>query len=229
MEAWKSAENEGFEALTAPSDVVASLMRPQQVRKTHRSEVKINSGVYFLDELRDFHGEEIRVAWDYRDVGAVGIYTLEGEWIGEAILDGNATPAMPQSMMERAGEKREKGQISRMVKKAKTLTGGEFELRRIESDRPTVRNDRQLEEARVYAKQLANDEPKFQIPQDKVGRYREWKRLDARVQAGEALSVDAQRWHENYCNHSDFKAIAKVMDPEMDASGQQPTRTRRAV
>ncbi|WP_189444956.1 DNA-binding protein [Salinicola rhizosphaerae] len=229
MEAWKLAEAEGFEALTAPADVVASLMRPQETRKTHRGEVKINSGVYFLDALRDFHGEEIRVAWDYRDVGAVGIYTLDGEWIGEAILDGNATPAMPQSMMERAGEKREKGQIARMVKKAKTLTGGEFELKRVESPQPSVRNDRQLEEARAHAKQLANEAPKFEIPKDKVARYREWKRLDARVQAGESLSVDAQRWHENYCNHSDFKAIAKVMDTEMVADGLQPARNRRAV
>ncbi|WP_342596347.1 Mu transposase C-terminal domain-containing protein [Salinicola lusitanus] len=229
MEAWKSAEAEGFEALTAPADVVASLMRPQETRKTHRGEVKINSGIYFLDALRDFHGEEIRVAWDYRDVGAVGIYTLEGEWIGEAILDGNATPAMPQSMMERAGEKREKGQIARIVKKAKTLTGGEFELRRVESEQPSVRNDRQLEEAREHAKQLANEAPKFEIPQGKVERYRFWNQLDAQLRAGEELSDAALRWHDHYRNNSDFKAIAKVMDTEMDASGRQPTRTRRAV
>ncbi|OLO06846.1 transposase [Salinicola sp. MH3R3-1] len=229
MEAWKSAEAEGFEALTAPADVIASLMRPQEIRKTHRGEVKINSGIYFLDALRDFHGEEIRVAWDYRDVGAVGIYTLEGEWIGEAILDGNATPAMPQSMMERAGEKREKGQIARIVKKAKTLTGGEFELRRVESERSSVRNDRQVEEARAHAKQLANEAPKFEIPQGKVERYRFWNQLDSQLQAGDELSDAALRWHDHYRNNSDFKAIAKVMDTEMDASGQQPTRTRRAV
>ncbi|WP_110678779.1 DNA-binding protein [Salinicola sp. RZ23] len=224
MEAWKSAEAEGFEALTAPADVVASLMRPQETRKTHRGEVKINGGIYFLDALRDLHGEEIRVAWDYRDTGAVGIYSLDGEWIGEAILDGNATPAMPQSMIERAAEKREKGQLNRLVRKAKTLTGGDVELRRVEPDRPES-NARRVEEAREHAKQLANDEPRFEIPQGKVERYRLWNRLDAQLQAGEELSEAAQRWHASYANHGDYKSIAKVMD----ADGLQPARTRRAV
>ena len=131
MEAWKSAEAEGFNALTAPSDVVASLMRPQEVRKTNRGEVRINGGVYFLDALRDFHSEEIRVAWDYRDTGSVGIFTLEGEHIGDALLDGNATPAMPATMIQRAAEKREKGQLNRLVQKARVVTGSDVEIRQL--------------------------------------------------------------------------------------------------
>ena len=45
-----------------------------------------------------------------------------------------------------------------------------------------------------------------------------------------ALFIEAAReWHERYQHHNDLKAIAKVMDTEMDAGGRQPTRTRRAV
>ncbi|GGW23833.1 DNA-binding protein [Vreelandella hamiltonii] len=228
MEAWKSAEAEGFEALTAPSDVVASLMRPQEVRKTNRGEVRINGGVYFMDALRDFHGEEIRVAWDYRDTGCVGIFTLEGEYLGDAQLDGNATPAMPASMIERAAEKREKGQLNRLVQKAKVVTGSDVEFRTIT---PAARqsDEKQAAQGRAYAKRLADQGTRFQIPHNKMERYRLWKKLDGQLQQGEEVPAAAREWHERYQHHSDLKAIAKVMDTEMDAGGRQPTRTRRAV
>ncbi|MDO0944622.1 DNA-binding protein [Chromohalobacter israelensis] len=226
MEAWKSAEAEGFEPLTAPADVVASLMRPQETRKTHRGEVRINGERYFLDALRDFHGEEIKVAWDYRDASSVGVYTLDGEWIGDAALDGNATPAMPRTMIQRAADKREAGQLNRLAKKAKTITGHDVEIRSVEpaTAQPEYDDDR-LANARAYAQQLEDQRARFEIPQDKVQRYRLWQKLDARLSAGEELGEAEQRWHANYQHHNDFRAIAKVMD----ADGQPPARNRRAV
>lgn len=224
MEAWKSAEAEGFEALTAPSDVVASLMRPQEVRKTNRGEVRINGGVYFMDALRDFHGEEIRVAWDYRDTGCVGIFTLEGEYLGDAQLDGNATPAMPASMIERAAEKREKGQLNRLVKKAKVVTGSDVEFRTIT---PAARqsDEKQAAQGRAYAKQLADQGTRFQIPHNKMERYRLWKKLDGQLQQGEEVPEAAREWHDSYQHHNDFRAIQRVME----ADGLSPARNRRAV
>jgi putative transposase len=228
MEAWKNAEAEGFEALTAPSDVVASLMRPQEVRKTNRGEVRINGGTYFMDALRDFHGEEIRVAWDYRDTGSVGVYTLDGEHLGDAQLDGNATPAMPASMIQRAAEKREKGQLNRLAQKAKTITGSDVEIRAI-TPAASYSDEKQSAAGRAYAKQLADEGTRFQIPNNKMERYRLWKKLDGQLQQGEEVPEAAREWHERYQHHSDLKAIAKVMDAEVDAGGRQPTRNRRAV
>lgn len=226
MEAWKSAEAEGFEALTAPADTVASLMRPQETRKTHRGEVRYAGGIYFLDVLRDFHGEEIKVAWDYRDVSSVGIYTLAGEWIGDAVLDGNATDAMPQTMIQRAADKRERGQLNRLVKKAKTVTGKDVEIRTVEPmSAPFEYDEERLADARAYAQQLEDQHTRFEIPQDKVQRYRLWQKLDARLRAGEEVGEAEQRWHANYQHHNDFRAIAKVMD----ADGLPPARNRRAV
>ncbi|WNL39858.1 DNA-binding protein [Halomonas sp. PAMB 3232] len=224
MEAWKSAEASGFEALTAPSDVVASLMRPQEVRKTHRGEVRINGGIYFMDALRDFHSEEIRVAWDYRDTGSVGVYTLDGEHIGDALLDGNATPAMPASMIQRAAEKREKGQLNRLAQKAKVITGSDVEIRAI-TPAASYSDEKQAAAGRAYAQQLADQGTRFQIPQNKMERYRLWKKLDAQVEQGEELPETARQWHERYQHHNDFRAIAKVME----ADGLPPARNRRAV
>jgi len=224
MEAWKNAETEGFEALTAPTDVVASLMRPQEVRKTNRGEVRINGGTYFMDALRDFHGEEIRVAWDYRDTGSVGVYTLDGEHLGDAQLDGNATPAMPPTMIQRAAEKREKGQLNRLAQKAKTITGSDVEIRAI-TPAASYSDEKQAAAGRAYAKQLADQGTRFQIPQNKVERYRLWQKLDAQLQQNEDVPEQARQWHESYQKHNDFRAIQRVMD----ADGLPPARNRRAV
>ena len=228
MEAWKSAEAEGFEALTAPADVVASLMRPQEVRKSHRGEVRVNGGRYFLEALRDFHGDEVKVAWDYRDTSAVGIYTLEGEWIGEAALDGNATAAMPASMIQRAADKREQGQLNRLAKKAKTITGQDVEIRTLEPAAPAATNDRQLEAGRAKARELAAPQaPSFEIPKDPTQRYRLWQQLDARLNAGEALGEREQQWWQSYPKTPGFRAIKKLH--ELDAEGRQSPGTRRAM
>jgi len=226
MEAWKSAEAEGFEALTAPADVIASLMRPQEIRKTHRGEVRFAGGLYFLRELADFHGDEVKVAWDYRDVSRVGVFTLEGEWIGEALLDGNATPAMPASMIQRAADKREAGQLNRLVKKAKTITGQDVEIRTLEPTAERAYDERRLEAARAKARELAAPQAeRFEIPRDPTQRYRLWQQLDARQRAGETLAEQEKTWWESYPKTTGFRAIQRVMDAE----GRQSPGTRRAM
>lgn len=213
MEAWANAEVEGFEAITAPADLIASLTRPQEVRKTHRGEVRINGGIYFLDALRDFHGEEVKVAWDYRDSSKVGVFTLEGEVIGDAELDGNATPAMPVSVLQRGADKREKGQLKRLTAKAKTITGKDVEIRTLE---PVANDDdtqRLIEAGRAKAKQLASaKKDEFVIPEDVTERFRLWQRLDKRQQAGETLSEREKTWWETYPSTPGYRAIKRVMD-----------------
>lgn len=216
MESWKSAVAEGWEPLQASADVVASLTRPQVVRTTHRAEVRFGGAIYFLAELEAFHGREVRVAYDFRDASRVWVHTLDGELIGEALVDGNATQAMPQSLLEKAAEKREKGQLSRIVKKAKVLTGQDVELRVVPKDaQPAELSVEQLEDARRYAASLAAPEPAastFEVPGDSMARYRLWKRFDRRLAAGEQLEADAIRWHGNYRKTLEFQSTQDMYD-----------------
>jgi putative transposase len=216
MEAWKSAVAEGWEPLQASADIVASLTRPQVVRITNRGEVKFSGNIYFLDGLRSFHGEEVRVAYDFRDSSRVWAHTLDGELIGEAILDGNATPAMPQTLLEKAADKRERGQLSRLVKKAKTLTGQDVELHVVPKAAPTAAlSAEQVDDARRYAAALAApDAPAstFIVPSDSMARYRLWKRVDRRASAGEQLEAEAIRWHREYPNTDEFKSTQDMYD-----------------
>lgn len=214
MESWKSALADGWEPLKAEAHVVEALVRPQVVRTTNRAEVRIFGGIYFLQALEGYHGQEVRVAYDFRDASRVWVHTLDGELIGEAVLGGNASPAMPQSLMDKATEKREKGQLARLVKKAKTVTGQDVELHVVPKAAPSAElTEQQLEDAREYAAlTLERQAPTFTVPDNDMTRYDLWQELEARRQRGEALSEAEANWHAIYPNNPGFKAIQRMYD-----------------
>lgn len=214
MESWKSALADGWEPLKAEAHVVEALVRPQVVRTTNRAEVRIFGGIYFLQALEGYHGQEVRVAYDFRDASRVWVHTLDGELIGEAVLGGNASPAMPQSLMDKATEKREKGQLARLVKKAKTVTGQDVELHVVPKAAPSAElTEQQLEDAREYAAlTLERQAPTFTVPDNDMTRYDLWQELEARRQRGEVLSEAEANWHALYPNNPGFKAIQRMYD-----------------
>uniref|UniRef100_UPI0019810108 Mu transposase C-terminal domain-containing protein n=1 Tax=Metapseudomonas otitidis TaxID=319939 RepID=UPI0019810108 len=200
----------GWEALKADAAVVESLVRPQVVRTTNRAEVRLFSSVYFLRELEPLHGQEVRVAYDFRDASRVWVHTLDGELIGEAQRDGNASPAMPQSLIDRATAKREQGQLARLVKKAKTVTGHDVELHVVPKAAPVAAIPaEQLAEARRLAAAPADA---FQVPGDSMSRYRLWKRLDGRIASGELLDEEASRWHRAYPDTPEYLDILDMYE-----------------
>ncbi|PIA66337.1 transposase [Ectopseudomonas toyotomiensis] len=214
MESWKSALADGWEPLKAEAHVVEALVRPQVVRTTNRAEVRIFGGIYFLQALEGYHGQEVRVAYDFRDASRVWVHTLDGELIGEAVLGGNASPAMPQSLMDKATEKREKGQLARLVKKAKTVTGQDVELHVVPKAALSAElTEQQLEDAREYAAlTLERQAPTFTVPDNDMTRYDLWQELEARRQRGEALCEAEANWHAIYPNNPGFKAIQRMYD-----------------
>jgi putative transposase len=214
MDSWKSAQADGWEPLKADADVVTSLVRPQVVRTTNRAEVRIFGGIYFLQDLEEYHGEEVRVAYDFRDASRVWVHTLDGDLIGEAVHGGNASQAMPQSLLDKSTVKREKGQLNKLVKKAKTLTGHDVELRVVpKATQPADLTFEQLEAGRSYAAlAMAEQEDAFEIPGDSMARYRCWKTLDGRHAAGDELREDEARWHANYPKHQDFQSIQRMYE-----------------
>lgn len=209
-DAWELAVSEGWEPIQAPQAVVESLMRPQVIRMTRRGEIAWAGNTYFTTDLTGFHGEEIRIAYDVRDASQIWTYTLDGELIGPAQLEGNSTDYMPKTMLEMARDKRQQGQYKRAVDKLETLTGNRVEMIAPTAIPSANLSVQALDEARDYAISLEEQRPKFQIPNDDVSRYRLWVQLDQRKQAGEELNADETRWWERYPNHPDFVAMQEV-------------------
>ncbi|MFL1552468.1 Mu transposase C-terminal domain-containing protein [Pseudomonas sp. D47] len=213
MEAWKCAEVEGWEPLLADANVVESLTRPQVERTVRRCLVQWNSNSYFLKDLDGFHGEEVRVAYDYRDSSRVWVHTLDGDLIGEALLDGNSSPAMPQTMLEKASEKRERGQLSRLTKKAETLTGQKVEIRVLTAAPSNYElPPEQLAEAQRFAQLAAPPASTFDLPSDPTARYHLWHQLADRLVNGEVLTDEEAQWHGRYSKHPDFASIRRMFE-----------------
>jgi putative transposase len=209
-EAWYAACAEGWEPIAAPPELIESLMRPQIVRKTLRGEINWLGNKYFLNDLRGLHGQEIRLAYDVRDAGRVWTYTLDGELIGEAVLDGNSSDYMPMNMLERSREKRAQGQVKRSIDKVETLTGNRVEILAPSNAPSATLSREQLISAHEYAIALDAAAPVFHVPGDDVSRYRLWVKLDERVKGGKELTADETRWWERYPAHPDFAAMQQV-------------------
>lgn len=214
LESWQSALTEGWEPLKADADVLSALIRPRVVRTTHRAEVRFSGSIYFLAELEPLHGQQVSVAYDFRDASRVWVHTLEGELIGEAMLNGNSTPAMPQSLLDKAAAKRERGQLARLVRKAKTVTGHDVELCVITPEaRIAELSAEQLDAAREQAAlEQVRRQAEFEVPENAMARYDLWQELDDRHRAGQYLGEEQARWHTAYPQHTDFKSIQRMYD-----------------
>lgn len=211
-EAWQAALTEGWEPMRAPSVLVESLMRPQITRTTRRGEIAWAGNSYFMADLTAFHGQEIRIAYDVRDSSQVWAYTLDGELIGSAQLDGNSTDYMPQTMVEVAREKRQQGQFKRAIDKLETLTGHRVEMIAPTSAPSAHLGTDERAAALEYAEDMQARQEVFEIPGNDVARYRLWKELDQRQAAGESLSADQARWWKVYSTHPDLIFQRQLME-----------------
>ncbi|MEO4013058.1 Mu transposase C-terminal domain-containing protein [Pseudomonas rossensis] len=212
-EAWSAAIAAAWEPIVAPAELLNDLTRPQVIRPTRRGEVTWAGETYFLDALRNFHGEQIRLAYDVRDSSRIWVRTLDGELIGEAILGGNASDYMPKTMIEKAYDKREKGQMKRAVDKLETLTGSRVEMITTSPAPSADLSAEQLADAQRFAASLTTPKSnRFELPNDPIGRYRLWEALNRRFQAGELLNGEEGLWHERYPRHLDFTAIKRMYE-----------------
>jgi len=211
-EAWQAAIADGWEPMSAPDAIVESLMRPQVIRKSRRGEIAWAGNTYFSIDLTAFHDQEIRIAYDVRDPSQVWAYTLEGELISSARLDGNTTDYMPQSMLEMAREKREKGQFKRAVNKLETLTGHQVEMIAPTSAPSANLDAGELAAALEFAEEMQSKREQFAIPGNDVARYELWEKLDQRQRAGEALTAEEARWWKAYSTHPDLIYQRELME-----------------
>lgn len=211
-EAWSAALAEGWEPILAPAELLNDLTRPQVIRPTRRGEVTWAGETYFLDALRNLHGEEIRLAYDVRDASRVWVRTLDGDLIGEALLDGNASDYMPKAMIEKAYDKRESGQMKRAVDKLETLTGKRVEMFAPTSAPSAQLTVDQLAEAQRFAQLAASKAQTFELPSDPTARYHLWHQLAERLARGESLTEEETQWHNRYPKHPDFSSIRRMFE-----------------
>lgn len=215
-EAWEAARSSGWEPMLAPPDLVSDLMRPQVVRRTLRGEIAWDGNRYFLDELRNLHGEDVRIAYDVHDASRIWVRTLAGELIGEALIDGNAEDYQPLNRIQKARERLAQGQLKRGIEKIERASGQRLELVPKAIGPSSNLLPEQKQAALEYAEQVVGHQAiqadAFQVPGDSMSRYRLWKRLDARIASGELLDEEASRWHRSYPDTPEYLDILDMYE-----------------
>ena len=98
------------------------LFRPQEIRTVSRGEISLFSNVYFSRELEEWHGEQVRVAYDVHNAQWVWIYNVDGVFVCKAEWYGNSKAFFAQSVIEQAIDERGFAAIKRLdAKKDKAL------------------------------------------------------------------------------------------------------------
>ena len=98
------------------------LFMPAMVRTPSRGWVTLENKQYFNQALMSHgvDGERCRVHYDIHDPAHVWVWTLGGEYVCQAQLEGNTIDYMPLSALELAREKRTKAAIKRLEQKIDT-------------------------------------------------------------------------------------------------------------
>lgn len=118
-ECWQQHIDSGWTPDVLTSTEAANIFRPRITRKVIRCEVKLMTNRYFNNDLTEWHGEEVQVAFDINDPQQVWVYELEsGRLICEAQVDGNSQSYFPKSFRVLAAEKRAKSKLKRAEAKA---------------------------------------------------------------------------------------------------------------
>lgn len=93
------------------------MFRPEIIRTVDRGEVRLFNNLYFANELKFEHGNEVRVCYDIHDPNSVIVRRMDGSFICDALWDGNKVDAFPKAVIQKLAEERVKGRIARAQEK----------------------------------------------------------------------------------------------------------------
>jgi putative transposase len=92
------------------------MFRPHFTRKASRGEVHVFNNIYFSEALMNVDGDEVMVGVDIHNANTVVVRRMTGEFVCEAIWDGNKRAAFPVSMVEKARDDRAARRSGRLEK-----------------------------------------------------------------------------------------------------------------
>ncbi|MDR2172651.1 MAG: Mu transposase C-terminal domain-containing protein [Burkholderiales bacterium] len=113
-EMWAQKVAVGFESHMLCEAERAILWRPQELRTVQRCEINLYNNRYFSTALEEWHGAQLRVAYDLHDASCVWVYDDYERFICCAELNGNQTDFYPMSFVEQARDQREAGREKRL-------------------------------------------------------------------------------------------------------------------
>lgn len=93
------------------------LFMPQAVRKVARGEIQLHNNLYFSQDLQEYHGDSLRVAYNIHNAEWVWLFDDDGRFVCKAQWNGNRIDYMPKPFIEQAKDKRVDAQVKRLETK----------------------------------------------------------------------------------------------------------------
>lgn len=195
------------------------LFMPQAVRKVARGEIRLHNNRYFSQDLQEFHGDSLRVAYNIHNEQWVWLFDDDGRFVCKAEWNGNQIDYMPKPFIEQAKDKRVDAQVKRLEAKISVVEAarpvptlehkGSLNLGGKVVNFADLKAQAEAIEHQVVLpkveKQLV-----WEVPSSAPERYREWKRLS---EAG-FVPAEAQTWFERYPQTKEFQ----VMNPDFQVA-----------
>jgi putative transposase len=113
-DAWDAAIAGGWSPVLPTTVERDDLFRPYQLAKVIRGEVRLFNNLYFSGALEEHHGDQVQVGYDIHDASRVWVRDLEGRLICTAEFEANKRAYFPQSVIDRAAEKRAQARERRL-------------------------------------------------------------------------------------------------------------------
>lgn len=208
------------------AETAADLFRPYEIRQVRRGTVSLGKGVYYHRELDlgDWHGRQVLVGYDIHDPKHVWVRDLEERLICVATLGANRAAYFPKSRVEQARERRERGRLKRLERKAEEIRaeamGPAIEFRPEEAVEIPLSTEAQARLDRIAAGADAPsnaDRTVFELPRDPAEKMRIWREIDARRSAGEEISEREEKFWRGWRTSPEHRAQLRM--EEMMARG----------
>ena len=108
------AEKDAPQPIMLDANESRELFRPQISRKVQRGELNLFGNRYTTDELQEWNGKNVYVAYDINHPEEVWVYDLTGRYICNAEFEGNKRGYVPTSVRQKADQKRAKARAGRL-------------------------------------------------------------------------------------------------------------------
>ncbi|ULJ63246.1 Mu transposase C-terminal domain-containing protein [Wielerella bovis] len=202
------------------------LFMPQAVRKVARGEVQLHNNVYFSQDLQEYHGDSLRVAYNIHNADWVWLFDDDGRFVCKAQWNGNRIDYMPKPFVEQAKDKRVDAQVKRLETKISVVEAAR-PVKVLEHQQSVslgglvvdLAQAKRETEAVLLPQAEIKPEPKavevlevedWCLPTTEAGRWAEWSRLVALSEADLRREPErAQRWLVSYTRTPEFKVMNK--------------------
>ncbi|MCG7655903.1 Mu transposase C-terminal domain-containing protein [Wielerella bovis] len=202
------------------------LFMPQAVRKVARGEIQLHNNLYFSQDLQEYHGDELRVAYNIHNADWVWLFDDDGRFVCKAQWNGNRIDYMSKPFIEQAKDKRVDAQVKRLETKISVVEAAR-PVKVLEHQQSVslgglvvdLAQAKRETEAVLLPRAEIQPEPKtvevldaedWRLPSTEAGRWAEWSRLSALSEADLRREPErAQRWLVSYTRTPEFKVMNK--------------------